>query len=90
MNSLYKYLLTAFVIVLAALVAGCEHITPDEDMRSDQIKKDDLFQDWSKRETIFGKGGIQFFSSKETDEGGALGENSFCGAPPLIPLFLCL
>ena len=71
-----------FVLLFACLIwfglSGCDTYKP-LDPRSDKDKEDDKWQDWSKRETIFGPGGLSLFGSDGNlnPEGGALGVNSF-------------
>ena len=66
-----------FFIGLSSLFAGCQSFD-DRDHRSDEDKIDDKFQDFSKRETIFGLGGPNVFGEgTPSDKGGALGVNSF-------------
>ena len=66
------------LFVLLSILAGCESYTP-LDPRSDRDKEDDKWQDWSKRETVFGRGGLSLFGTDDTpnQEGGSLGVNSF-------------
>lgn len=59
--------------VVVGLLAGCEY-TPTEFKKRD----DDIDTDYSKRKTIFGEGGLNFFGDdKKIPDGGALGVNSF-------------
>jgi hypothetical protein len=67
-----------FVICVGGLlVSACglyEEYTPDDDLNSDRLEE----IDWEKQNTIFGKGGLNFFGSKTPENTGwALGVNSF-------------
>ena len=72
-----KFIITLLVVMHA--LTGCSNINTDLDQRSPQEQDDDKWQDWSKRETIFGRGGLSLFGtdSRPKSEGGALGVNSF-------------
>ena len=71
------YILISSLMVFG-LMTGCGSYSPDIEQRSDQEVDDDKWQDFSKRETIFGTGGLSLFGSGEpSNEGGSLGVNSF-------------
>ena len=63
---------------LIGLVAGCVDAVP-LDTRSQDQKDNDPFLDHSKRDTIFGEGGLNLFSSKggNNNGGGGLSVNSY-------------
>lgn len=66
-----------FTVGLIGALAACTDAVP-LDTRPDDEKASDPFLDHSKRPTIFGEGGLQFFGdSSGKSEGGALGVNSF-------------
>ena len=63
---------------LIGLLAGCVDAVP-LDTRSQDQKDNDPFLDHSKRDTIFGEGGLNLFSSKggNNNGGGGLSVNSY-------------
>ena len=63
---------------LIGLLAGCVDAVP-LDTRSQDQKDNDPFLDHSKRDTIFGEGGLNLFSSKggNNNGGAGLGVNSY-------------
>lgn len=61
---------------LAGLLIGCVDAVP-VDSRSQDQKDSDPFVDHSKRQTVFGEGGLSFFGKDNNSNGGALGVNSF-------------
>lgn len=64
-------------LCLCAVLVGCIDATP-LDTRSEDEKINDPFLDHSKRETIFGEGGMSFFGNNgNNNSGGSLGVNSF-------------
>ena len=71
------HLLIVLLLSLNA-ITSCATYAPNTEQRSDQEIDDDKWQDWSKRETIFGPGGLSIFGEGgPSNEGGALGVNSF-------------
>lgn len=63
------------LVIFSVLVSGCAY-TP-KDPRT-QTKDDNELTDYSKRKTVFGTGGFNFFGNETTqDGGGSLGVNSF-------------
>ena len=52
----FKFVLL-FALSMWFGLSGCDTYKP-LDPRSDKDKEDDKWQDWSKRETIFGPGGL--------------------------------
>ena len=67
-----------YMASLIGILAGCTNAVP-EDVRSQDAKNNDPFYDHSKRDTIFGEGGLNFFSDKKgnSSNGGGLGVNSY-------------
>ena len=57
---------------LIAIVGGCVDAVP-LDTRSEQQKETDPFLDHSKRPSILGEGGLNFFGGDNNNSGGALG-----------------
>jgi hypothetical protein len=74
-KSFYQFF---YMVILIGLLAGCTNAVP-LDTRSKDQKDNDPFYDHSKRDTIFGEGGMNLFSEKQdfTNSGGGLGVNSF-------------
>ena len=65
------------VVIFLSILTSCDSFKY-VDPRSDKEKDDDKWQDWSKRETIFGRGGLSVFGEDNPNtESGALGVNSF-------------
>ncbi len=61
------------VLVAVSLLAGCAY-----EPQPFPKREDDQDTDYSKRKTVFGEGGLNFFGDdKKADTGGALGVNSF-------------
>jgi hypothetical protein len=67
-----------YMASLISILGGCTNAVP-LDTRSKDQKDNDPFYDQSKRETVFGEGGLNFFSDKKGDvnNGGGLGVNSY-------------
>ena len=55
-----------YMVSLIGVLASCTSAVP-LDTRSNDEKINDPFYDQSKRETIFGEGGLNFFSDKKTN-----------------------
>jgi len=68
--------LTIFVVTAALSLSACEQWESIDTRSQDQIDNDPL-ADHSKRKTIFGEGGVNFFGEDSQPEGGALGVNSY-------------
>ncbi len=67
------FVISAFGLLVSACDLYEEH-TPEQDINRGSLE--DI--DWEKRNTIFGKGGLNLFGSKTPENtGGALGVNSF-------------
>ena len=65
------------VLGLVGIVGGCVDAVP-LDTRSEDQKANDPFVDHSKRPSILGDGGLSLFGGNDnTNNGGALGVNSF-------------
>jgi hypothetical protein len=70
-------LLTLLPVLLALSLSSCAEWEPFDARKQEDIDSDPL-ADHSKRKTIFGEGGTSFFGeSQQSDDGGALGVNSF-------------
>ena len=67
-----------YMVSLIGILASCTNAVP-LDTRSQDEKNNDPFYDQSKRDTIFGEGGLNFFSNKNSDanNSGGLGVNSY-------------
>lgn len=66
------------MVSLIGILASCNNAVP-VDGRTQNQKDNDPFYDHSKRETIFGEGGFNFFFDKKDsgNNGGILGVNSY-------------
>lgn len=72
-----RFSLALCAIGLAALLVGCTDAVP-LDTRSQDEKDNDPFLDHSKRQTVFGEGGLSLFSDKsDKGSGSSIGVNSF-------------
>jgi hypothetical protein len=67
-----------YMVSLICVFAGCTNAVP-LDTRSEDQKINDPFYDNSKRETIFGEGGLNLFSNKNDNSknGSGIAVNSF-------------
>ena len=67
---------TLFAVLVALTLSSCGDWEPLDARKQDEIDSDPL-ADHSKRKTIFGEGGLNFFGEDTQQDGGALGVNSF-------------
>lgn len=63
------------LLAVTLLVGGCAYEPGDP--RTTNNREDTEYTDYSKRKTIFGEGGLNFFGSDNENQGGSIGVNSF-------------
>lgn len=74
-------IIASFLCIGGLLLSACENYEPLEPEQGYELENDDPTAiDYSKRKTIFGEGGLNFFGSNNDPgrgSGGSLGVNSF-------------